>query len=171
VFVNGGTERLTIESGGNYRLAIQSDNNLVYYTSTNCPVWSTGTSCSDIRKKDRIFPLESMLPAIKQLSTIRFHYKKEFEIDNDEHIGVIAQEIKKYFPDMVYYDEKNDSYLVYYDKLTTVLIKGMQEQQEMIEALKQENANVNEKLKNYASLVSDIELLKEAVGIDKRAEK
>ncbi|MBI1288872.1 MAG: hypothetical protein GC178_14995 [Flavobacteriales bacterium] len=171
VYVSGATERLTIEAGGNYRLALQSDNNLVYYTSTNCAVWASGTSCSDIRKKDRIVPLESVLPTIMQLSTIRFHYKEGLGLDEDEHIGVIAQEIEKHYPDMVYYDKVQDSYVVYYDKLTTVLIKGMQEQQKQIEALQADNETMKGHLSNYASLVSEIDAIKAAIGLDSQTSK
>ena len=168
-YSSGGTERFTIQAGSSYRLVLQADNNLVYYAGGGCAVWASGTSCiSDIRKKENIVPLETVIPTLMQLSTIRYTYKKGFGLDDKEHIGVIAQEIEKFYPDMMMYDEDADSYLVYYDKLTTVLIKGMQEQQEMIDSLQKENASIS---KNYASLVSDIELLKEAAGIDKRAEK
>ena len=50
-------------------------------------------------------------------------------------------------------------YLVCYDKLTTVLLKGIQEQQQMIDTLTQDNV----KLKSIVSAkaeVSDIEKLK-----------
>ena len=70
---------------------------------------------------------------------------------NEQHIGVIAQEILKYFPDFVYHDTKSDRYLVYYDKLTTVLLKGMQEQQEQIEGLKATNSTLqleNDRIKS-----------------------
>jgi len=71
----------------------------------------------------------------------------------------------------VYGREVNDFRTVDYEAISMLNVSATQELYRLIEKLQKENANVNEKLKNYASLVSDIELLKEAVGIDKRAEK
>jgi hypothetical protein len=138
-------------------LALQSDRNMVLYDGA--AVWSSGSGVSDIRTKTNIRKLESVLPILTKLSAIRFQYKPELDLGNEEHIGVIAQEIKEHFPNFVYYDEKSDRYLVYYDKLTTVLLKGLQEQQQMIDALTQDNV----KLKSVVSAkaeVSDIEKLK-----------
>ena len=53
----------------------------------------------------------------------------------------------------------------------TYSLLGLKEQQIAIETLQGANVIVSKKLENYASLVSDIERLKEAVGIDNRAEK
>ncbi len=153
VFVSG--------TRGNFYLSLQSDRNMVLYDGA--AVWSTGTGVSDIRTKTNIRSLESVLPILTKLSAIRFQYKPELDLGNKEHIGVIAQEIKEYFPDFVFHDEKSDRYLVYYDKLTTVLLKGIQEQQQMIDALTQDNV----KLKSVVSAkaeVSDFEKLKAEIN-------
>jgi hypothetical protein len=134
-----------------YYLLLQSDRNMVLYDNF-APVWQSGTAVSDIRTKTNVVPLEEVLPTLMKLSAIRFNYKPELDMGNDQHIGVIAQEILKYFPDFVYHDEKSDRYLVYYDKLTTVLLKGIQEQQQMIDALTQDNS----KLKSIVSAKADV---------------
>jgi hypothetical protein len=133
-----------------YYLLLQSDRNMVLYDNF-APVWQSGTAVSDIRTKTNVVPLEEVLPTLMKLSAIRFNYKPELDMGNDQHIGVIAQEILKYFPDFVYHDTKSDRYLVYYDKLTTVLLKGMQEQQEQIEGLKATNSTLqleNDRIKS-----------------------
>jgi hypothetical protein len=142
VFVSG--------TRGNFYLSLQSDRNMVLYDGA--AIWSSGTGVSDIRTKTNIVPLEEVLPTLMKLSAIRFNYKPELDMGNEQHIGVIAQEILKYFPDFVYHDEKSDRYLVYYDKLTTVLLKGIQEQQQMIDALTQDNS----KLKSIVSAKADV---------------
>jgi predicted RNase H-like nuclease (RuvC/YqgF family) len=68
----------------------------------------------------------------------------------------------KYFPDFVYHDEKSDRYLVYYDKLTTVLLKGIQEQQSEIELLKSENSNLKN---NNEVLSNDIKTMKAQIDV------
>jgi hypothetical protein len=128
-----------------YYLLLQSDRNMVLYDN-NAPIWSTNTAVSDIRTKTNVVPLEEVLPTLMKLSIIRFNYKPELDMGNEQHIGVIAQEILKYFPDFVYHDTKSDRYLVYYDKLTTVLLKGMQEQQEQIDTLKADIQKIKELL-------------------------
>jgi hypothetical protein len=136
----------------------------------NAAVWQSGTAVSDIRTKTNVVPLEEVLPTLMKLSAIRFNYKPELDMGNEQHIGVIAQEILKYFPDFVYHDEKSDRYLVYYDKLTTVLLKGMQEQQEQINALKlesnslkSENINIKSVIDNKAD-ATDLEKIKAEIN-------
>ena len=160
LYLDGGTIYAT--SRTNYYLALQSDRNLVLYDG-GVAKWASGTSTSDIRTKDHVIPLEEMLPTIMKLSTIRFNYKKELDMGDEQHIGLIAQEINKYFPDMVYLDKKSDRYLVYYDKLVTVLIKGMQEQQKKIDELAEEQkANLTLKQQN-CDMRYDIDKLKASV--------
>jgi hypothetical protein len=133
-----------------FYLLLQSDRNMVLYDN-GAAVWQSGTAVSDIRTKTNIRPLEEVLPTLKTLSAIRFNYKKELDMGDEEHIGVIAQEIAKYYPDMVFYDKKADRYLVCYDKLTTLLLKGIQEQQAQIEGLKATNSTLqleNDRIKS-----------------------
>ena len=127
----------------NFNLKLQDDRNMVLYDGGSA-IWASNTSTSDIRAKTHVRPLESVLPTLMQLSTIRFRYKEELDLGNEEHVGVIAQEILAAYPDMVYYDEQADRYLVYYDRLTTVLLKGLQEQQAEIEALHQQVAKIDQ---------------------------
>ena len=173
LYLDGGTIYAT--SRTNYYLALQSDRNLVLYDN-GVAKWASGTSTSDIRTKDHIIPLEEMLPTIMKLSTIRFNYKKELDMGDEQHIGVIAQEINKYFPDMVYLDKKSDRYLVYYDKLVTVLIKGMQEQQKKIEELAEEQKKNMTLERQNTDMRLDIDKLKASVEtlqqiIESRAQK
>jgi hypothetical protein len=121
------------QTRSNFFLALQGDRNMVLYDGS--AVWASGTSVSDIRTKKDIRPLEDVLPILKDLSTIRYRYKDELDLGDEEHIGVIAQEVLKHFPDMVYHDKASDRYIVHYDKLTTVLLRGLQEQQRQIEQL------------------------------------
>ena len=84
--------------------------------------------------------------------------------------GLIAQELEKVIPELVNTDSEGWK-SVEYTHLVPILLEALKEQQVAIEALQEEYVIVSKKLENYASLVSDIERLKEAVGIDKRAEK
>ncbi len=109
----------------NFYLALQNDRNMVLYDNGGA-VWTSGTSLSDIRMKENITPLEPVLDDLTKLHAIRFHFKKSVDEKQSPQIGVIAQEVQKYFPEFVYTDP-NGHLLVYYDKLTVVLLKGLQE--------------------------------------------
>ncbi len=149
------------ETRGNFFLALQADRNMVLYDGA--AIWATGTTVSDIRTKKDIKPLEETLPTLMELSAIRFKYKEEENLDDDEHIGVIAQEILKYYPDMVFHDEKSDRYIVHYDKLTTVLLKGIQEQQAQIEELKSTNQLLQSDNQELKEAVSSLKMLENEV--------
>jgi len=126
----------------NYYLALQSDRNMVLYDN-GASIWATGTGVSDIRLKHDVRPLEEALPIIMKLDVIRFRYLASIDEFQKPQIGVIAQEINKYYPELVYHDEKSDRYMVYYDKLTAILIKAVQdlknEKDQQFYELKQQN--------------------------------
>lgn len=142
------------EQRADFRLVLQSDRNMVLYDGG--AIWSTGTQVSDIRTKKNIRPLEDVLPTLLNLSAIRFEYKEELNLGDEEHIGVIAQEILQHYPDMVYHDTLADRYIVHYEKLTTVLLKGIQELYEDNEMLRVNNNNIQRSLDMFRAEISKI---------------
>ncbi|MBY0425964.1 MAG: tail fiber domain-containing protein, partial [Cytophagales bacterium] len=143
----------------NFFLALQADRNMVLYDN-NAAVWAANTGVSDIRAKENIKPLEDVLPVLQELNIIRFNYKPEFK-DDKRYIGVIAQEIVKNYPEFVYHDAKADRYVVYYDKLVSLAIKGIQElnskiiaQEKSIAALTKECLGIKYALTNLEERVN-----------------
>ena len=103
------------------------------------------TVSSDIRLKKDIVDLPSTLENIKSLRPAT--YRKKSSLSSEEYgsteIGLIAQELQEVYPNMVSEDGSKDLLLsVSYMELIPVLIRGMQEQQMMIE--KQEAAIKNQ---------------------------
>lgn len=148
----------------NFNLTLQGDRNMVLYDNGGA-VWSSGTQTSDVRLKEEIKPLEPVLDKLMKLQAIRFRYKKEIDEKQLPQIGVIAQEIEKEFPEFVYRtsDPKLEGgrLLVYYDKLSTVLLRGEQELKQENDKLKQENARLERELRQESQdLRGEIELLK-----------
>lgn len=84
---------------------------------------------SDYVLKENIRPLESTLRAITQIRPKRF----SFVDDNEEKIGVIAQDVEEYFPEFVS-TNKDGIKTVDYPSLVIPLLKAVQEQQDIIEA-------------------------------------
>lgn len=96
---------------------------------------------SDIRYKENIQPIDNALDLINKLKGVRYDWKiDEFPNKNfpdKVQIGLIAQDVEKILPEVV--NTKRDGYKgIEYSKITAVLINAIQEQQEMIEELKNE---------------------------------
>jgi hypothetical protein len=101
---------------------------LAYFSYDNGGDW---IAVSDRRLKENIKPLQPVMDKINQLKLYTYSFKHDPNSRKD--VGVIAQEAEALFPEVVSYT--NDQYGVCYDQLTVIGIKGIQEQQERLEAL------------------------------------
>ena len=85
---------------------------------------------SDARLKSNIVSLGSTLPKLLQIDG------KSYEMKGKQKIGVLAQEIKEVFPELVSEDD-NEMLAVNYQGLVPVLINALKEQQREIDELKE----------------------------------
>jgi|GEM_PF-2598029 len=97
---------------------------------------------SDKRYKKDIVALSEVLPLLMQLEGVYHHWDTaaypEMNFSTERTIGVVAQEIQKYFPELV--TEGPDGFLgVEYSKFTAVLLEAIKEQQRLIDAQNQNN--------------------------------
>ncbi len=86
---------------------------------------------SDKRLKANVNVLSPVLNKINQLAVKTYHYKSDES--QESTIGLIAQEAKELFPELVSYSKADDMYGVNYAGFSMVAIKAIQEQQEVIE--------------------------------------
>jgi hypothetical protein len=89
-------------------------------STTNATFSGTVTANSDESIKTNIHPIENALEKVLQLRGVEFNYKEH----GTKSIGVIAQEIEKIFPELVYGDEIKS---VAYQNLVAVLIEAIKE--------------------------------------------
>ena len=90
---------------------------------------------SDERLKDNIKPIENALDKIDSLGGYEFDWNDNQSTYSGHDIGVIAQEVKDVFPELVI--ERDNGYLaVKYEKLVAVLVQGIKELKSEIEILK-----------------------------------
>ena len=84
---------------------------------------------SDVRLKRNIVDLNNSLEKVSRLRGVRFDSIKKDSVQKNgvKHIGVIAQELEKEYPELVVGDEKTGYKAVAYDKLTAVLIEAVKE--------------------------------------------
>ena len=96
---------------------------------------------SDRRLKENISHIQNASNNIKLLNPVQYSFI------NDEKkrikMGIIAQEIKEIFPDIV--NDNGDHLTVEYNSLIGLLIKGFQEQQEEISELRRKIEFIEEK--------------------------
>ena len=124
--------------GTNGRLLItDADESAGVYIAQNATSWS---AFSDIRLKENIEELDNTLEKVLSLRAVRFNF-----LHNDRtEIGLIAQEVEPFFPEIV--DTDGDYWGLNYDRVGPILIEAIKEQQEEIENLEDRVLELEEKL-------------------------
>ena len=109
-------------------------------------VWSsTGNylSGSDKRFKKDISELEDVLDKLENIKGYSYAYRTDefpaYKFNEGRSLGLLAQELKEEFPEMVRQNEEG-YYSVNYDAMIPVLLQAIKEQQKEINALKATNA-------------------------------
>jgi hypothetical protein len=182
---------LTIQNGGSsetFTLFVSNGGNLQLMSDllSNTPVGEfnqgsgTYNVLSDRRTKKNITNMESVLTRVNAISIRRYHYKRQSD-DEASNVGVIAQEIKDIFPELVNYSEDRDTYTVDYMTMAPIAIKAIQEQQALITSLQAQVAELQTKLRQKENsntelnakleiLSDDIEAIKRSIGLDQKAQ-
>lgn len=141
VFSNNLMERMRIDSTGQVGIGTSAP---MYTLHVNGSVAGTSAyvNLSDERYKKDVLPIENALNKVLSLNGVTFNWDKGFNprinLDNNNHIGLLAQEVEKVVPQAVSTaldGEKTKS--VSYSDLVPVLIEAIKEQQKQIEELKQ----------------------------------
>jgi hypothetical protein len=148
-------------TGNNFRPSVDNNYNLGSSSYRWTEVWAVnGTiQTSDERDKKDIRPLGPVLASVSQLQPVSFHWKNEEMDKGREHIGFLAQDLQQVIPQVVIDHEwaenpatgekewvPSERLGVSYSEIIPVLVKAIQEQQEIIEKLQQENRMIREEL-------------------------
>ena len=83
-------------------------------------------------KKD-IVDIEHAVETVKSLQGVKYKFK---EGDDKERIGLIAQDVEPYVPQVVFEKEDDGMKSVSYQSLVALLIEAVKEQQKEIDELK-----------------------------------
>lgn len=119
---------------------------------------------SDKKFKKNIEPLKGSLEHVLKLNGLQYEYNTEaypeMQFPDAKSYGFIAQDIQKYFPELVIKTD-NDFLAVNYEGLVPVLVEAMKEQQKQIEekssevsALKSELAELSRKQSEFEQALS-----------------
>jgi len=119
---------------------------------------------SDKRLKKDIIGINSCLEKVLKLNGVSYYWDKknfpEMNFSDTRQIGLIAQDVKVFFPEVV--DEDKEGFLsVQYSHLVPVLINAIKEQQLLIDDLKNQVFNLetqNTEFKKEVEKISSIQL-------------
>jgi len=112
---------------------------------------------SSARYKENINNSTLGLDSVLSLRAVTFDYKDWYSSD-DTDIGFIAEEVEQVSPLLVRYNGEGEVENVKYEKLTALLVKAIQEQQQQITALQ-----LGEQIANGALQIDSLEVQNEAI--------
>jgi trimeric autotransporter adhesin len=126
------------------------------------PGSGTWTVASDKRLKQHVQAFTDGLDALLQVKPVKYRYNGKAQMPTEkEYVGVIAQEMQEVAPYMVgeflYQDTtgKEEKYLNYdASALTYILVNAVKEQQQTIQAIREENGQLKQELAQIRKLLS-----------------
>lgn len=101
--------------------------------SNNLVVQGTVTANSDRKNKEHIRNLENGLDKINSLRPVEYFWKPELKRNKEKQLGLIAQEVKEVFPELVY-ELKDGTMTMNYIGLIAPMIDSIQELNERLES-------------------------------------
>ena len=131
--------RKTSFTNGFLLLFERDDNGFAVGQITTNGTSTTYTTSSDYRLKENIQPMENGLDRVKQLNPVKFKWKQT----GVESEGFIAHEVDEIYSECVNGEKDGERMQTMdYGRITPLLVKAIQEQQEQIDALKSEIKNL-----------------------------
>lgn len=144
--VGTGIGTITVEGGrdideiGNANQVLYKDSNNVATTSANLQFNGTNLTCtgtvtanSDERLKKNIETITDSLHKVRSLRGVEYDHKQT----GDHCLGLIAQEVEKVIPQVVYEDAQGLK-SVAYQNIVALLIEAVKDQQRQIDELKRQ---------------------------------
>ncbi|MBU2930137.1 tail fiber domain-containing protein [Winogradskyella psychrotolerans] len=153
------TSSWRLETRPNGSLSLYRNGDYRGYFSESTGVYS---SISDRRLKNDIKTLEKgTLLKVMQLNPVSYLMKDQ--TDTKRNLGLISQEVQKIFPSITNYVEEADLITLSYTELIPILIKALQEQQNIIEAQKAkdivQDTSISKQSQTIKSLVARLDHL------------
>jgi hypothetical protein len=141
-----------INNSGYVGIGTSSPSHLIHLSGGAYSNGSTWNNASSVRWKENIDPLTDGVAALKQLHPVSYNYKKT---PDKRTMGFIAEEVGKVLPTIVDWDKAEAGYAESYDHVAilALAVQAVKElatqnsaQQAQIEAMKNENEKLNERI-------------------------
>jgi hypothetical protein len=158
--VKNGTDQLVLRWNSAGRVGINTFSpNYTLHVNGTAYCTSGAWSGSDARWKQNIQPLQGALAKILQLQGVSYEWRRqEFPDRGFEpgfQLGFIAQQVEPILPEVVHTDAEGYKAIAY-EKLTPVLTEAIKEQQNQIEALTAQNAQLAASVAELKALVNTL---------------
>ena len=136
---------------------------LVILKNGNATLAGSLTQNSDRRLKTDITDLEYGLNTILQLNPVSYYWKKHRDSQSHRSLGLIAQDVQPILKELISVGrDENQTLSLDYVSLVPVLIKGMQEQQDIIDAQAKKIEELEKKEKLLLSIEARLTALETA---------
>lgn len=110
---------------------------------------------SDKRLKKNIKTIDSALDKVMKLRGVTFEWDGGKRYQTGKSIGFIAQEAVEVIPELVDYNEENDSYGMQYAPVTALLVEAVKEQNIEITELKKANEKLMRELQEIKDMINN----------------
>jgi hypothetical protein len=118
---------------GNGSSAGSPSNAFTLLKDGNLTIAGTLTQNSDARLKTDIAPLRGALSRLAGVRGVTYRFKDDRSGPAGSHIGLLAQEVREAFPELVKEDSRG-TLSVAYGNFTAVLVEAVKEQEAVIES-------------------------------------
>lgn len=112
----------------------------MFVDRTGGTVYGTITQTSDIRWKSNVAVITNALEKVDAIRGVTF----TSDIDEKEHVGVIAQEVETVLPQLVDTDEQTGMKSVAYSNMVGLLVEAIKELRSEVQTLRQEIADLRD---------------------------
>lgn len=136
---------------------------------------------SDERLKSNINPVVNGMEVITKLKPVSYRWNSDLTDNGKEHLGFLAQDLQEVLPQVVYDHEwtvdeetgirdwvKSENMGVNYSEIIPVLVKGLQEQQAVIDQLSDTRNHFKKQQLNLENQIKEIEKENEKLRSDMR---
>jgi len=115
-----------------------------------------GTAPSSKRFKDEIKPMDKASEAILALKPVSFRYKKDIDPDRALQFGLVAEDVEKVSPNLVFRDADGKVYSVRYEAVNAMLLNEFLKEHRTVQAQQKEIEALRAELKEQRALIQKV---------------
>ena len=143
--------------------ALTASNAFTLRRDGNLTIAGSLTETSDARLKTEIAPLSGVLSRLERVRGVSYRFKDAGSLPSGRRIGLLAQEVRAAFPELVTEDAQGRLGVAYGD-FTAVLLEAIREQEASIAAREKEAAGLRAELDAVRARLERIEKALEAAS-------
>jgi hypothetical protein len=124
------------------------------------------TTASSARFKDDIKPMANTSESIFALKPVTFRYKKQYDAKGARQFGLVAEEVAKVNPDLVFPDRDGKPYSVRYEQVNAMLLNEFLKEHRHVQ---QQDAIIARQQKQIEALAAGLQQVSAQLELGKSA--